>query len=101
MSWSSAAIIRPRRLLKAHSWHPNPVLIKAAFQRRMPPAGRFLDAIAVSGPADPVLGKGAAVEIRAKFSEKTCAAGILGNFLAMDVLPMMMANALKFKKYGA
>ena len=88
-------------LLKAHSWHPNPVLIKAAFQRRMPSAGRFLDAVDASGPAGPVLGKVAAVEIRAKFSEKTCAAGILGNCLAMDVLPMMMANALKFKKYGA
>jgi len=63
-------------LLKAHSWHPNPVLLKAAYQRPgMEPAG--------------------------KFSEKKCAAGILGNFPAMDVLPMMMANALKFKKYGA
>ena len=88
-------------LLKAHSWHPNPVLLKAAFQRLMPPAGRFLDAVAVSDGAKPRRGKGAAVEIRAKFSEKTCAAGILGNFNAMDVLPLMMANALKFKKYGA
>ena len=63
-------------LLKAHSWHPNPVLLKAAWQRQnVEPAG--------------------------KFCEKECAKGILGNFNAMDVLPMMMANALKFKKYGA
>jgi 2,3-bisphosphoglycerate-independent phosphoglycerate mutase len=63
-------------LLKAHSWHPNPVLFKSAWQRQ-------------------------GVEPAAKFSEKECAKGILGNFNAMDVLPLMMANALKFKKYGA
>jgi 2,3-bisphosphoglycerate-independent phosphoglycerate mutase len=88
-------------LLKAHSWHPNPVLLKAAFQRQMPIASRFMDAVAVSDPKSSVRSKGQAVEVRAKFSEKTCAGGILGNFNAMDVLPMMMANALKFKKYGA
>ena len=63
-------------LLKAHSWHPNPVLLKAAFQRKTLQSG-------------------------VKFSEKSCSAGILGTFRAMDVLPLMMANALKFKKYGA
>ncbi len=63
-------------LLKAHSWHPNPVLLKSAFQRQ-------------------------GVEPAGKFCEKSCARGILGNFNAMEVLPMMMANALKFKKYGA
>jgi 2,3-bisphosphoglycerate-independent phosphoglycerate mutase len=88
-------------LLKAHSWHPNPVLLKAAFQRPLPDAGRFLDAVAVSAGTSPVRGKRQAVETRAKFSERTCAGGILGNFNAMDVLPLMMANALKFKKYGA
>jgi 2,3-bisphosphoglycerate-independent phosphoglycerate mutase len=71
-------------LMKAHSWHPNPVLLKSAFQRQMSGAGQGADPAVV-----------------AKFSEKTCAAGILGNFMAMDVLPLMMANALKFKKYGA
>ncbi|MCX6556862.1 MAG: 2,3-bisphosphoglycerate-independent phosphoglycerate mutase [Candidatus Aminicenantes bacterium] len=88
-------------LLKAHSWHPNPVLIKAAFQRQMPAAALFLDAIAVHEPGTRSRGKGQAIEVRGKFSEKTCANGILGNFNAMDVLPLMMANALKFKKYGA
>jgi len=63
-------------LLKAHSWHPNPVLLKASFQRQTLKSG-------------------------VKFNEKTCAGGILGTFYAMDVLPLMMANALKFKKYGA
>jgi 2,3-bisphosphoglycerate-independent phosphoglycerate mutase len=63
-------------LLKAHSWHPNPVLLKASFQRQT-------------------------LNSRVKFSEKNCVSGILGTFYAMDVLPMMMANALKFKKYGA
>jgi 2,3-bisphosphoglycerate-independent phosphoglycerate mutase len=67
-------------LLKAHSWHPNPVLLKAAYQRLSLPPG--------NSPAG-------------QFSEKACAGGILGHFNAMDVLPMMMANALKFKKYGA
>lgn len=88
-------------LLKAHSWHPNPVLIKSAYQRQMPAAARFLDAAGIHDSAKPRRGKGAAVEIRSKFGEKTCAGGILGNFNAMDVLPLMMANALKFKKYGA
>ncbi|MCX6554320.1 MAG: 2,3-bisphosphoglycerate-independent phosphoglycerate mutase [Candidatus Aminicenantes bacterium] len=88
-------------LLKAHSWHPNPVLIKAAFQRQMPLAARLLDAVAVSDRGTRVRGKGQAVEVRGKFGEKACAGGILGNFNAMDILPMMMANALKFIKYGA
>jgi 2,3-bisphosphoglycerate-independent phosphoglycerate mutase len=88
-------------LLKAHSWHPNPVLLKAAWQRQMPVTGRFLDVVAISEKQNSLKGKGQAVEIRTKFSEKACAGGILGNFNALDVLPMMMANALKFKKYGA
>jgi 2,3-bisphosphoglycerate-independent phosphoglycerate mutase len=87
--------------MKAHSWHPNPVLLKSAFQRQMPVHGRFRDAEAVSHGARSCDGAGADGEGFVKFSEKTCAGGILGNFLAMDVLPLMMANALKFKKYGA
>lgn len=88
-------------LLKAHSWHPNPVLIKAVYQRHMPLSGRSLDAAAVGAEEKSVRVKGRSAKVRGKFSETTCAGGILGNFMAMDVLPMMMANALKFKKYGA
>ncbi|HSQ35145.1 MAG TPA: 2,3-bisphosphoglycerate-independent phosphoglycerate mutase [Candidatus Binatia bacterium] len=88
-------------LLSAHSWHPNPVLIKAAYQRLLPAAGGLLDAVAVPERGKTGRGKGKTVAIRVKFGEKACAGGVLGNFLAMDVLPMMMANALKFKKYGA
>jgi len=75
-------------LMKGHSWHPNPVLLKSPYQRFLPPAGQGC-------------GKANDAVARAKFSEEACARGILGNFQAMDVLPLMMANALKFKKYGA
>ncbi len=88
-------------LLKAHSWHPNPVLLKSAFQRQMSGGSRFLQAAAGDHNARPGHDKGAVIENVAKFSEKTCAGGVLGNFMAVDVLPLMMANALKFKKYGA
>jgi 2,3-bisphosphoglycerate-independent phosphoglycerate mutase len=88
-------------LLKAHSWHPNPVLLKSAFQRRLPFGDYVLDAVAPDVHPSQACGKVTKTEIRAKFSEAACARGILGNFNAMDVLPMMMANALKFKKYGA
>jgi 2,3-bisphosphoglycerate-independent phosphoglycerate mutase len=88
-------------LLKGHSWHPNPVLLKAAFQRRTPIAGHLLDAIAPKARAVQTRGKIAKAETGIKFSEAACAGGILGNFPATDILPLMMANALKFKKYGA
>jgi len=86
-------------VLKGHSWHPNPVLLRAAFQRRSPAAGGVLDAIApASGRSR---GKISAAAVPAKFSESACARGLLGNFSAMDILPLAMGNALKFKKYGA
>ncbi len=88
-------------VLKGHSWHPNPVLLKAAFQRRPPAAGGVLDAVA-GGPASRrSRGKISVIDARVKFSENACAGGLLGNFSAMDILPLAMANALKFKKYGA
>jgi 2,3-bisphosphoglycerate-independent phosphoglycerate mutase len=79
-------------VLKAHSWHPNPVLIKAAFQRILP---------AGAPSAKKSSGRTGTAEVRAKFCENACARGLLGNINAMDVLPLAMANALKFKKYGA
>ena len=88
-------------VLKSHSWHPNPVLLKAAFLRQAPSRRPFLDAVAVADHPTGEAAKAGVVERACKFSEKSCAAGVLGTFYAMDVLPLMMANALKFKKYGA
>ncbi len=88
-------------VMKGHSWHPNPVLLKSAFQRRLPVDGASLDAIACGPPDGQACGKVNVASARAKFSETACARGILGNFNAMEVLPLMMANALKFKKFGA
>ncbi len=63
-------------LMKSHSWHPNPFLIKSKYQRIV-------------------------YNNKIKFSETECAKGVLGRFYSLDILPLMMANALKFKKYGA
>lgn len=63
-------------LMKSHSWHPNPFLLKSPFQR---------------------LSRNKIVS----FSEKACAAGVLGQFYSVDILPLMLANSLRLKKYGA
>jgi 2,3-bisphosphoglycerate-independent phosphoglycerate mutase len=65
-------------LMKSHSWHPNPFLIKARYQR-----------VSKTGAGG------------LKFGESACAGGVLGRFHSVDILPLMMANAGKFKKYGA
>ncbi|MBN2346838.1 MAG: 2,3-bisphosphoglycerate-independent phosphoglycerate mutase [Candidatus Aminicenantes bacterium] len=88
-------------LLKGHSWHPNPVLLKSAFQRRMPVPGGRLDAMACGAPEGQACAKVTVSTPGITFGETACARGLLGTFPAMDVLPLMMANALKFKKYGA
>ncbi len=62
--------------MKSHSWHPNPLLIKSPYNRL--------------NPWKPE-----------SFSETECAKGVLGRFYSIDILPLMMAHALKFKKYGA
>jgi 2,3-bisphosphoglycerate-independent phosphoglycerate mutase len=61
-------------LLKGHSWHPVPVLLYSRWCR-----------------ADHVR----------EFSESACVSGGLGRLHSTDIMPLAMANALKFTKYGA
>jgi len=61
-------------LLKGHSWHPNPILLHSKYIR---PDG-----------------------IR-RFTERHCQRGQLGRFPAKDIIPLMLANGLKLKKFGA
>ncbi len=61
-------------VLKSHSWHPNPVLLFSKFIRT--------DAVD-------------------RFDERACVLGGLGRIPATSIMPLMLANALKFKKYGA
>jgi 2,3-bisphosphoglycerate-independent phosphoglycerate mutase len=61
-------------LLKAHSWHPVPVLLYSKYCR-----------------ADRVGG----------FSETACIMGGLGRLPATQLMPLAMANALKLSKFGA
>ncbi len=61
-------------VLKSHSWHPNPILLFSKFIRT--------DAVE-------------------SFDERSCVLGGLGRFPATAIMPLMLANALKLKKYGA
>ena len=61
-------------ILKGHSWHPVPFLLWSRWSRS---AG-------VS-----------------RFTERDCAQGPLGRMRAVDLMPLAMANALRFKKFGA
>lgn len=61
-------------LLRAHSWHPVPVLLHSRFCR-----------------SDPC---------RA-FSERECLTGGLGRIAATEIMPLAMANALRLAKFGA
>ena len=61
-------------LMKGHSWHPNPFMLFSKYIR---------------------------VDEAEQFNEKECVRGGLGRFSAVDVLPLMMANALKLQKFGA
>ncbi len=60
--------------LKGHSWHPNPFLLRSPYERR-----------------DDV----------DRFTEAACARGALGRFRAVEAMTMMLAAALKMKKFGA
>ncbi|RMF93785.1 MAG: 2,3-bisphosphoglycerate-independent phosphoglycerate mutase [Candidatus Schekmanbacteria bacterium] len=61
-------------MMKSHSWHPLPVLIKGKFCRP--------DSVE-------------------HFNEKECAKGGLGVIQAVDIMPLALANAGKLLKYGA
>ena len=61
--------------LEGHSWHPNPFMLFSKYIR---------------------------VDETKQFSEKECInKGGLGRFLSVDAIPLMLANALKLKKFGA
>lgn len=61
-------------LMKSHSWHPVPVLIKSPY--------------VLSG-------------LCSGFSERECTKGELGIFPAINIMPLALANAMRLKKFGA
>lgn len=61
-------------VLRSHSWHPNPILLHSKYIRPD--------------------------RIR-RFTERQCQKGQLGRFPAVGILPLMLANGLKLKKFGA
>ena len=61
-------------VLKGHSWHPNPLLIRAATVRR---------------------------DGSTRFSEAECQHGGLGRLPALEVMPLLLAHAQKLEKFGA
>ncbi len=61
-------------LLSGHSWHPNPFLLKSDYIRP---------------------------DKAERFTESECLKGSLGQFYSVDAMPLMLANALKLKKFGA
>ncbi len=61
-------------ILKSHSWHPVPVLLKSPY----------------------VLGG-----LCSGFSERECTKGELGIFPAVNLMPLALANSLRLKKFGA
>ncbi|MDI6831006.1 MAG: 2,3-bisphosphoglycerate-independent phosphoglycerate mutase [Actinomycetota bacterium] len=61
-------------LLKGHSWHPSPLLLRSRRER-----------------SDGV----------ESFGETACLRGCLGVFSAVELLPLMLANAGRLEKFGA
>ena len=63
----------PSKLL-THSWHPVPLLIRSEYGRK---------------------------DVASRFTEEEAQKGSLGLRKGVDVMPLLMANALKLQKYGA
>ncbi len=61
-------------LMKEHSWHPVPVLLKSPY----------------------VLGR-----LSERFTERECTKGELGILPAVNILPLALANSGRLKKFGA
>jgi len=61
-------------VLKGHSWHPVPLLLRSKWCRR---------------------------DTVQEFSERACSFGSLGRFCGTQVMPLALANALKLNKFGA
>jgi len=61
-------------VLRGHSWHPVPVAL----------AGQY-----------------ALPDVVERFSERACGAGSLGTLPAHDLMPLILAHALRLTKYGA
>jgi 2,3-bisphosphoglycerate-independent phosphoglycerate mutase len=61
-------------LMKSHSWHPVPVLIRSPY----------------------VLGG-----TSSRFTERECLKGELGIFQSIYIIPIALANSLRLKKFGA
>ncbi|MCX8027299.1 MAG: 2,3-bisphosphoglycerate-independent phosphoglycerate mutase [Thermodesulfovibrionales bacterium] len=61
-------------LLKSHSWHPVPILLKSPY--------------VLGGTCN-------------AFSERECLKGELGIFHTIKLLPLALANSLRLKKFGA
>ncbi len=61
-------------LVGGHSWHPVPLLIHSKYAR---------------------------YGLSEAFNEKECARGSLGTLEASDIMPLLLANAMRLEKYGA
>ena len=60
--------------MESHSWHPVPLLIHSQYARK---------------------------DVAARYTEEEAQKGTLGLRRGTDVMPLLMANALKLQKYGA